>query len=783
MFTNSQSSLSSCFCGLCVILCALCVEAEPFVLRRSAEWIPATPCTAVAPGSALDFSRFGFADGPCGKYGRIVARGEHFEFENRPGVPLRFMGVNLCTSGNYLPPDDSRRLVDNLVRLGYNSIRLHHHDDAWWKDYLTRRRGGAEDEKCQKPQLSINVTNENTNLRASVSPCEKTNPVDPVNPVKDNFAPSVSPREDTPISRLDALIAACREKGVYVTTDLYVSRKVTWRDIGEDRDGNAGDFKVLIHFHEGAMSNYLAFARSFLGHVNPHTGVRYADDPTLAWLSLVNEGNLGNWDIRPFRTHESLVLPKWRAWLAERRAENPEYAKVPDTLPEAVLEIPKDDRVVAFDEAVKSNTGTFSAKAHVIAFQQFLASLEADFLRRMRTFLRDEMGCKALVTNMNGWRFTAPEQPVRASFDYVDDHFYYAHPAFLGPSWSLPARITDIFPTNIRKYDEFGVPYNVTRRLFGRPFTVSEYNYCPPWSERASCAFLLGATAALQDWSALWRFCWTCSDKGAVDSSKKSLNHFDMAGDPVATLTERAIFCLFLRRDLPEHDDVCPVLSRPSKLAKLDCKTRDPTDCPTRWAAWRAKVGGFVGEELPATAKGMPELRASLGGALGDVIESPDGAVRVDRSKGSITVDTQRTAGGFVEKPGVVETRGFRAEIKGGCASVWASSLDALPISESGRILVCLVGDVQNDGIEYEDETMSVLLHWGKQEGRIAHRVTANLSIALAEESGWHVYALKPDGSRKREIKSRFSDSRLIFRADVGGDPNEAEFYYEISAK
>lgn len=105
--------------------------SPPYVIRRSPEWIPATPCTAVVPGSALDFSDFGFADGPCGKYGRVVARGEHFEFERRPGEPLRFMGVNFCGGGNYLSPEDSRQLVDNLVRLGYNSVRLHHHDDAW----------------------------------------------------------------------------------------------------------------------------------------------------------------------------------------------------------------------------------------------------------------------------------------------------------------------------------------------------------------------------------------------------------------------------------------------------------------------------------------------------------------------------------------------------------------------------------------------------------------------------------------------------------------------------
>ena len=727
-------------------------EPSPVVIRRSADWIPATPCTQVVPGSALDFSGFGFADGPCGKYGRIVARGEHFEFETRPGEPLRFMGVNFCEGGNYLPPDDSRRLVDNIVCLGYNTIRLHHHDAAWAKA-LRERAGGVRGEDSPRP-------------------------------LPDD------------IDRLDALMAACREKGVYVTTDLYVSRKVLWRDIGEDRDGDipTSRFKVLLHFHDGAMSNYLAFARGFLEHVNPHTGLRYADDPTLAWLSLVNEGNLGNWDIAPYREFEDLVLPKWRGWLAERRAEDPAYGTVPDTLPPAVLEIPRADRVVAFDAAPGFNAGGFSPTAHIVAFQQFLASLESDFLRRMRAFLRDEIGCRALVTSMNGWRFTTPEQFVRDSFDYVDDHFYYAHPEMLGPNWTLPARIADKYPTNISKADEFGVPYNVTRRLFGHPFTVSEYNYCPPWEHRASCAFLLGATAALQDWSALWRFCWTCSGKNAVDSSRKSLNHFDMVGDPVATATERAIACLFLRRDLPALDTALATLYPPAALARLGRESADPTSFDARWAAWRTKLGGLVAETPPpgisvfrrfGAVEGprtRDDLASDLGCNFGDVVTSPDGAVTVDRRRGSISVDTPRTSGGFVDRPGVVETSRFRAEVEGGTASIWASSLDARPLAETDRVLVCLVGDVQNDGIEYEDATRRVLRHWGKQEGRIARRATAEVSMAL-KSAMWKVYALNPNGSRKREIASRLTDGLLTFHADVAGDPTEAEFYYEIASK
>lgn len=727
--------------GLALVV-STCVSGavDAYTIRRSDAWIPTTPCTRVQPGSALDFSSFGFAEGPCGKYGRIVVRGAHFEYERRPGEPLRFMGVNFCEGGNTLPHAEARQLIENLVRLGYNSVRIHHYE------------------------------------RAITDPARDGLAFDPVG-----------------LDRFDYLMSVCREKGVYVTTDLFVSRRVPWRSIGEDREGQVAYFKTLIHFHEGARSNYLAFARNLLNHVNPYTKCRYADDPTLAWISLVNEGNMGNWDIKPFRQYEHLVLPKWRAWLAARRAADPAYAAVPETLPDAVLKIPEDDRVVAFDESPAANARVFSAKAHVVAFQQFLASCEETFFRAMRTLLRDELGCHALLTDMNGWRFTASGQRVRHQFDYVDDHYYYAHPTFLGPRHTLPARVCGTPANNIRKNDEFGVPYGVTRRLLDRPFTVSEYNFCPPWKNRTSCAFLSGATAALQDWSALWRFCWTCSEKNAVDSAKKSLNHFDMAGDPCATATERAIFCLFMRRDLPALDATYANLYPPSELTKLGEKTEDPTDCLARWVALRAKVGGLVAEQLPAgvacfnrfppatTGKARHEICADMGVTPVDVVTSVDGAVTVNRRRGTVTVDTPCTAGGFVEEPGTIETRGLRADVAGDSTAVWVSTLDGKPLAESGRLLLTLMSDVQNDGIEYEDETMCVLRRWGKG-GRIARRTRARVSLACNGSSVWKVYALRPDGSRKRELAYTREKDRLTFQADVAGDPNEAEFYYELSA-
>ena len=54
------------------------------------------------------------------------------------------------------------------------------------------------------------------------------------------------------------------------------------------------EYKMAVHVNERAFEDFKDFSRALLDHVNPYTKLRYADDPALAWLSLVNEDNPGN---------------------------------------------------------------------------------------------------------------------------------------------------------------------------------------------------------------------------------------------------------------------------------------------------------------------------------------------------------------------------------------------------------------------------------------------------------------------------------------------------------
>jgi hypothetical protein len=222
--------------------------ASSEILMRSSEWIPLAGKKDIIAGSALDFSTLGLVDAPAGKHGFTCVRNGHFEFENRSGVRQRFYGVNLCFGANFPEPEETDSYVKRLVRLGYNAIRIHHHERLLLK--------GAKDRRTFNPEMS---------------------------------------------DRLDRLIASAITNGLYVTTDLYTSRTVYWEDIGspEGRKGivNKHMFKGLIPVYEPAFENWKRFASDFLLHRNPYTGRRYVDEPGLATIVSVNEGPMETaWD-------------------------------------------------------------------------------------------------------------------------------------------------------------------------------------------------------------------------------------------------------------------------------------------------------------------------------------------------------------------------------------------------------------------------------------------------------------------------------------------------------
>ena len=92
---------------------------------------------------------------------------------------------------------------------------------------------------------------------------------------------------------LDNLIAG--EAGVakeLVALDFGFAKEVF---DGEEGNLDMNEIKMLLPVNDRMFENWKGFCRAFLGHLNPYTGLTYAQDPAVAWISLINEGNYGNY--------------------------------------------------------------------------------------------------------------------------------------------------------------------------------------------------------------------------------------------------------------------------------------------------------------------------------------------------------------------------------------------------------------------------------------------------------------------------------------------------------
>lgn len=136
---------------------------------------------SVEPGSALDFSFL--LDAPAGKYGFVTVRDGHFVFEKN-GAPVRFHGGNLTFETCYPDREEAGILAERLARIGYNAVRLHHFD------YKLCAGNG----------------------------------------------PGVNPEA---LDRLEYLVHACKQRGIYITFDLYTARK-GWNGL------SGGAYKLAI---------------------------------------------------------------------------------------------------------------------------------------------------------------------------------------------------------------------------------------------------------------------------------------------------------------------------------------------------------------------------------------------------------------------------------------------------------------------------------------------------------------------------------------------------------
>ncbi len=661
------------------------VPGEKDHIYADNDWKPFEHRVHTRPGSILDFS--GLVDAPAGKYGPIVVRKGQFEATDRPGVPTRFFGTNICHMAAFQEHEDAERMAQELVRKGYNSARLHHIGAQLPK------RGGASSTDFDPERLD----------------------------------------------QLDYLFHCLKEAGLYVSIDLYTTRTVLKGELPEvDRAVRLNEFKALMAVSPTAMQNWKTYARNLLTHHNPYTGLCWKDDPALFSICIVNEGNLSvHWDTAP--DIAPLYVTAYTEWLAGR------------------------------DLGVEDAPVATSA-----AWTRFITERNQGLTDECTAHVRS-LGTTALLTDVN-YRQILPSYLLRDDLDYVDNHTYWDLKRFLAQKWRLPYGHRQLKDTAHAAATPRVV---MPTRHFGKPFMVTEFNYCFPNHYRAEGGPLMGAYAALQDWSGIYRYCY--AHHGSRTQQSEALFYLDNVCDPVNVLSDRIASLLFLRGDVSAATTRVPLLYGNRLLdsaGMLDRKTGRASDAVTRLGLlWQI---GAVNEDRATRAVTNAPFRVVLGAPNDGASLSPntfrDGAELLQQLAGSkLLPDTSDTIGKGIatSETGQLRMRGPegvfavvtprtecfvlapQAKAAGNVVHVTnddthavlaVSAMDGLPLVESRRLLVIHLNDAMNSGIQFDDEGHRVLTAWGGLPVLI-RRGSCTIRVQVAGPSPCTVHALGVDGA------------------------------------
>lgn len=639
---------------------------------------------APVPGSPLDFSWM-IDHRPAGKYGFVTASpAGHFAFENAPGKRIRFIGANLCFSANFLPKEETDRLAETFARHGYNSIRLHHIDGE----------------------------------------------------LQDWSSPEAGTLKKAELDRLDYLLYALKNRGIYVTFDLYSARSFRRQD-NVTADGRA---KSLFAIDRNALESWKRYARNLLTHVNPYTGLAWKDDPAVSVVCLVNEGTLSS----TWGGAKELYSAAFEKWKAENGC------------PEA--------------RAVNTDRN----------FLRFLFGLEMKLLEEQHAFLRKKLNMKTLITNYN---MGAQENFISLSrdrIDVVDNHVYYAHPSFPEKLWSLPTAYSQ---TPVTEEMASCPNYIMASRIFGKPFIITEYNFCMPNRSRSAGGPVMGAYAALQDWDGFFRFAWGHHWKRVTEN--KTAVGFDMAKDPLAWLSDRIAMALFLRGDAspaperfaygmgPDHLEKDLPLTYPGRLRRLGLVTQ---------------IGTAVSKELPGVQRLTPAQAADpaefpdrkIGEAWAGACDSnvklarsTSGEITMDGKGNTFSVVTPRTES-LSAASGSLAGKFLAIANADGFTTVAAISLDGEPLAESRSILLLHLTDTTVEGCTFNSTRT---LHKAGGTGPLLYR-RGRCDITLASSLPFRVTPLSVDGDALAPLTGTVRNGRFMLKADTGSRPGGVFAYH-----
>lgn len=567
------------------------------------------------------------------------------------------------------------------------------------------------------------------------------------------------------LDKLDYLIYALKSRGIYITTDVFTARlpgKDEFPDLPAMPEGYA--YKAMAMISPEVREKLKIWTKEIFTHKNPYTGMSWGEDPAFIGISILNENSI-------------FFILDGRVNSEVRRFYETEFEK---RWSERGIALTRENR-----------------KAE---FCKFLQEVYQEYYEEMSAFLRD-IGVKAPLSDQNFMNSPAYTH-ARMQYDYVDNHLYWDHPRPLG---------NGLTPVQFCNYSALRDTLQNPRmlmptRIYGKPFTVTEYDFCYPNRFRAEGAPIYGAYAALQGWDGVYRFCYSGGLKRAL--SEVSIEPFDVANDVIRILSERIALAFFVRGDVAEAGDAF-VVTVPEDVTTVQ-QSSYPVD--PEMLGFYGRIGsvecsptGVCTPELPketravfaltenAVPKPMMDVPLFLGpGVQTDalfasgvlpwkdykVVRSSTGELVADFNKQTFTAATKRSEALILPKGEKRTGNLLTAKSIDTFSVVSAIAVDQAELKDSARILLLHLTDIQLEGLTFKAPDLRVVTRW-PQGQLLGRRGTAELSLKL-READWKLYALNANGKRIAAIPLLRRNEEYCFKADTFCVDDEVVFAYEL---
>jgi hypothetical protein len=505
------------------------------------------------------------------------------------------------------------------------------------------------------------------------------------------------------LAMLDYWTRNLRQYGIYYYFDLLDLRTFREGDGVPDAARLPRAGRPYSMFDPRLITLQKEYAEELLLHRNPHTGLRYVDDPALAMVEICNESGFF---LRPSdvaRMPEAMVRilrERWNRWLVQRYGSRDRLAGAwtHGGAGDSALRIAEDPAAGTVELPILDGAGAAGSDARLVPERyadgvRFLIEVQQEYFREMRTYLRS-IGLQVPVTGVTSRQYLG-DAVSSLPLDFTAGNYYCDHPAFPDGDWQGPLHFADTNPLR-----ETGVhrsaPTFASYRWGRRPVVIREW--AQPWPNRYRCVAPaeMAAYGLLQDVDGLLLFGYR------VAPYPDRLGDFDYQADPTVWGLMGPAALTFLRGDIrPAPVGVTirhtarEVLQPPGTIGdalKLawNVRVRNVFEEWPDASAWKPSVAPMV--PVNDVLDSLRSAGLSAGEVTGSAIISAGGQIVRRTDRGVLTVSAPRTAivageiGGRVWAAGPL--RVFSASPIG---AVWAVSLDGAPLDTSRRFLVKMV--------------------------------------------------------------------------------------------